>query len=104
MPHITICGVPEQEAREATPGLLQALLDSTGVAAEHVKVLYSPLRRLDGPDEVAVDLFWFPRPQETCDRAAQAFTDYWKGRGYDYVRVTITECPASHYYENGKHY
>ena len=48
---------------------------------EYVKIFYSPVRRVDEEEEVAVDIYWMHRPQKLCDRVAKAVTDFLKARG-----------------------
>ena len=104
MPHITVRGVPEQELRDLASALKQAVVDAAQVNPDYVKVFYSPIRRVDQPEEVAVDVYWMPRPQELCDSVAQAVTEFWQSRGKGFVQVTFTEFPGPHFYENGVHY
>ena len=48
---------------------------------EYVKIFYSPVRRVDEEEEVAVDIYCMHRPQDLCDRVAKAVTDFLKARG-----------------------
>ncbi|HCT92364.1 MAG TPA: hypothetical protein DF613_13465 [Lachnospiraceae bacterium] len=104
MPHITVRGVKEKELTAMAPMLKQTVTDSAGVKAEYVKVFHSPVKRVDAPQEVAVDVYWMPRPQELCDAVAKAVTEFMKMQGKDFVQVTFTEFPGSHFYENNVHY
>ncbi|MBR5305994.1 MAG: DUF1904 family protein, partial [Oscillospiraceae bacterium] len=71
---------------------------------EWVKIFYSPIHRVDAAEEVAVDVYWMHRPQELCDKVAEALTTLLKGKGKDFVQVTFTEFPGEHFYEDNVHY
>ena len=105
MPHITVRGMSENKAAEIAPALKEAVVRESGTAAEYVKVFYSPVKRIDAPEEIAADIYWMPRPQEMCDRVAEALTDIFKEKcGADFVQITFTEFPGPHFYENKVHY
>lgn len=104
MPHITVRGIDSQELRGMSTELKKAVVDAAQVKEEHVKVFYSPVCRVDAPEEVAVDVYWMHRPQELCDNVAGALTQLMKTKGMDFVQVTFTEFPGSHFYENNEHY
>ena len=103
MPHITVRGIREERLRELSRGLKEAFVAATETKEEYVKIFYSPVRRVDAEDETAADVYWMPRPQELCDRAAKAITDYFKAHGETFVQVTFTEFPGCHFYEDGVH-
>lgn len=104
MPHLTVRGVPEEELRVLAPKLKQNIVDASGVNPEYVKVFYSPVKRVDQPEEVAMDIYWMPRPQDMCDRVAENLTKTMKEAGKGFVQVTFTEFPGSHFYEDNVHY
>ena len=104
MPHITVKGMQEEELRKIALDLKHAVVESAQVKEEYVKIFYSPIRRVDEPDDVAVDVYWIPRPQELCDRVADAITALMQKQGAKFVQVTFTEFPGPHFYENGVHY
>ena len=104
MPHVTVRGIQEQELRELSHELKQVVVAAAETKEEYVKVFYSPVRRVDEEEEVAVDIYWMHRPQELCDRGAKAVADYLKGRGKGFVQVPFTEFPGSHFYEDCVHY
>ena len=79
----------------------QTFVEATGVPAEFVKVFYSTVRRMDGPQEAAAEVYWMRRPQEACDRAAQALTAFFQQAGCSFVQVTFAEFSGSLFYENG---
>ena len=104
MPHVTVRGVQEQELREISHELKRVVVSAAETKEEYVKIFYSPVRRVDEEEEVAVDIYWMHRPQELCDRVAKTVTDFLKDRGKGFVQVTFTEFPGSHFYENCVHY
>lgn len=104
MPHITVTGMEESRLRVLAPELKKAVVESAQVKEEYVKIFYSPVRRVDAPDEIAADVYWMPRPQELCDRVAEAITTLLREKGAPFVQVTFTEFPGPHFYENGVHY
>lgn len=104
MPHVTVRGVDEQELRQISGGLKQVVVTAAQVQESYVKIFYSPIRRVDAEEEVAVDVYWMPRPQETCDRVAEAITDYLTNQGKGFVQVTFTEFPGNHFYEDKLHF
>lgn len=104
MPHVTVRGIPEQELRSIAQEIKHTVVQAAQVKEEYVKVFYSPIRRVDAEEEVAVDVYWMPRPQELCDRVAQSVTELLKAKGKGFVQVTFTEFPGSHFYEDCEHY
>ena len=104
MPHIIVRGVPEQELRDLSPAFKQVFVSAAQLNPDHLKIFYSPIRRVDQPEEVAVDVYWMPRPQELCDRVARDVTSFWQERGKGFVQVTFTEFPGPHFYENNQHF
>lgn len=104
MPHVTVRGVSEEELKIMAADLKQTVVAAAEVKEEYVKVFYSPVRRMDAADDVAVDVYWMHRPQELCDRVAAAVTAFWKERGKGFVQVTFTEFPSNHFYEDNVHY
>ena len=103
MPHIIVRGVPEQELRDLSPAFKQVVVSAAQLNPDHLKIFYSPIRRVDQPEEVAVDVYWMPRPQELCDRVARDVTSFWQERGKGFVQVIFTELARNHFYENGSH-
>ena len=81
MPHVTVRGVKEQELREISHELKRVVVAAAETKEEYVKIFYSPVRRVDEEEEVAVDIYWMHRPQELCDRVVKAVTDFLKARG-----------------------
>ena len=67
-------------------------------------MFWSPVCRVDAPEEVALDVYWMHRPQELCDKVAGVLTQLMKNKGRDFVQITFTEFPGSHFYENSEHY
>lgn len=104
MPHVTVRGIQEQELRDIAKELKHAVVAAAQTKEEYVKVFYSPVRRVDAEEEVAVDIYWMPRPQELCDSVAKAVTELLKSKGKGFVQVTFTEFPGSHFYEDCVHY
>lgn len=104
MPHITVRGVDVQDLRRMSPELKKAVVDAAQVKEEYVKIFFSPVCRVDAPEEVAVDVYWMHRPQELCDKVAGTLTQLMKDKGKDFVQVTFTEFPGGHFYENNVHY
>lgn len=104
MPHITVRGVEKQELAAMSGALKAAVVNAAQVKEEYVKVFHSPVCRVDAPEEVAVDVYWMPRPQETCDKVAAALTQLLKDKGKGFVQVTFTEFPGSHFYEDDVHF
>ena len=104
MPHITVRGIDSQELREMSMDLKGAVVEAAQVKEEYVKVFWSPVCRVDAPDEVALDVYWMHRPQELCDKVAGVLTQLMKNKGRDFVQITFTEFPGSHFYENSEHY
>ncbi len=104
MPHITVRGIDLQELREMSMELKGAVVEAAQVKEEHVKVFWSPVCRVDAPEEVALDVYWMHRPQELCDKVARVLTRLMKNKGRDFVQITFTEFPGSHFYENSEHY
>nr|WP_325254453.1 DUF1904 family protein [uncultured Oscillibacter sp.] len=104
MPHITVRGIDSQELREMSMELKGAVVEAAQVKEEYVKVFWSPVCRVDAPDEVALDVYWMHRPQELCDKVAGVLTQLMKNKGRDFVQITFTEFPGSHFYENSEHY
>ena len=104
MPHVTVRGIPEQELRTMAADLKKTVVGAAEVKTEYVKVFYSPVRRVDTEEEVAVDVYWMHRPQELCDRVAEAITSFMKERGKGFVQVTFTEFPGNLFYEDNVHY
>ena len=104
MPHITVRGIPEKELKEMANELKQAVVSAAEVKEEYVKIFYSPVRRVDAEEEVAVDVYWMPRPQELCDKVAEAITKLLKNGKREFIQVTFTEFPGGHFYENCVHY
>ena len=104
MPHITVQGVSEDKLRAIAKPLKELFVDTTGIKAEYVKVFYSPLHRIDDENEVAVDIYWMHRPQEMCDKVAEAVTVFFKQTETDFVQITFTEFPGNLFYENGAHF
>ena len=93
-----------EELTKLAKPLKDAVVQVAEVKAEYVKVFYSPVLRVDEGQETAVDIYWMHRPQELCDRVAEAVTAFWKAQGKDFVQVTFTEFPGEHFYENNVHY
>ena len=104
MPHITVRGIDSQELREMSMELKGAVVEAAQVKEEYVKVFWSPVCRVEAPDEVALDVYWMHRPQELCDKVAGVLTQLMKNKGRDFVQITFTEFPGSHFYENSEHY
>ena len=104
MPHVTVRGVQEQELKDIAQELKMAVVTAAQTKEEWVKIFYSPIRRIDDEEEVAVDVYWMPRPQEVCDKVAAALTELLKAKGKGFVQVTFTEFPGSHFYEDNVHY
>lgn len=104
MPHITVRGIQEQELRNIAQELKMTVVSAAQTKAEYVKVFYSPICRVDAEDEVAVDVYWMPRPQELCDSVAMAITNLFKAKGKGFIQVTFTEFPGEHFYEDCVHY
>ena len=104
MTHITVRGIDSQELREMSMELKGAVVEAAQVKEEYVKVFWSPVCRVDAPDEVALDVYWMHRPQELCDKVAGVLTQLMKNKGRDFVQITFTEFPGSHFYENSEHY
>lgn len=104
MPHITVRGIQEQELKKIAQELKMAVVEAAQTKEEWVKVFYSPIRRVDAAEEVAVDVYWMHRPQEVCDKVAQSLTDLLKAKGKDFVQITFTEFPGEHFYEDNIHY
>ena len=104
MPHVTVRGVQEQELKDIAQELKMAVVTAAQTKEEWVKIFYSPIRRIDDEEEVAVDVYWMPRPQEVCDKVAAALTELLKAKGKGFVQVTFTEFPGSHFYEVNVHY
>jgi|GEM_PF-3131927 len=103
-PHVTVRGIKEEKLQSFANDLKKLVVECTGVKIEYVKIFYSPVKRVDAAEEVAVDIYWMPRPQEMCDRLANGITDFFKARGNDFVQVTFTEFKGSLFYENNVHY
>ena len=61
MPHITVRGIDSQELREMSMELKGAVVEAAQVKEEYVKVFWSPVCRVDAPDEVALDVYWIDR-------------------------------------------
>ena len=104
MPHITVRGIPKEELKQMAAPIKQTVVDASGANAEYVKVFYSPVCRVDAPEEVAVDVYWMHRPQEMCDRVAEGITALLKKQGKGFVQVTFTEFPGNLFYEDNVHY
>ena len=104
MPHVTVRGVQEQELKDIAQELKMAVVTAAQTKEEWVKVFYSPIKRVDAAEEVAVDVYWMPRPQDVCDKVAAALTELLKAKGKDFVQVTFTEFPGEHFYEDNVHY
>ena len=104
MPHLTVRGIEKNELKKIAPDLKQVIVDASSVNPEYVKIFHSPVERVDSLDEIAMDIYWMPRPQDMCDRVAQGLTNYMQKIGKGFVQVTFTEFPGSHFYENGTHY
>ena len=104
MPHVTVKGLSKERLGEIAADLKKMVVETSGMDAEYVKVFYSPVERMDAPNEVAVDIYWMHRPQEMCDKVAEVLTNYLKGKGHDFVQVTFTEFPGNLFYENNVHY
>lgn len=104
MPHITVRGVSEEEIMAFAVPLKQIVVKTANVKPEYAKVFYSTVRRVDAPEEVAVDVYWMPREQALCDKVAEAITNFFHQKGKDFVQVTFTEFPGAHFYENNVHY
>ncbi len=104
MPHITVRGISEKELKAMAADLKQTIVSEAEVKEAYVKVFYSPVRRVDAEDEVAVDVYWMHRPQELCDRVAAALTAFFQKQGKSFVQVTFTEFLGNHFYENNVHY
>ncbi|GFI60854.1 hypothetical protein IMSAG049_00003 [Clostridiales bacterium] len=104
MPHVTVKGLSEDNVREMAEDLKKLIVEASGTNEEYVKIFYSPIKRVDGPLEASVDVYWMHRPQEICDRTAEALTNYLKEKGHSFVQVTFTEFPGNLFYENNVHY
>lgn len=104
MPHITVRGVPEEKLREMAGRLKQTVVSASGAKEEHIEILYSPVRRMDGEDKITAEVYWLPRSQELRDSVARAVTDLFKSEIGGFVRVTFTEVPGNHFYEEYTHY
>ncbi len=104
MPHLTVRGIPEKELKGLAPILKKNIIDASGAKAEYVKIFYSPVKRIDEPEEIAMDIYWMPRSQDICDRVAKALTDTMKANGKGFVQVTFTEFPGNLFYEDNVHY
>ena len=104
MPHITVKGVTKKELCDIAADLKRAVVEAAEAKEEHVEIFHSPICRVDGPEKIAVDVYWMPRSQEICDKVACAITELFKTKKRGFVRVTFTEFPGHHFYEDGVHY
>lgn len=104
MPHLTVRGMEEEKLKGYAEDLKSIVVELAQVKPEWVKIFHNPVRRVDAPDEVAVDVYWMHRPQTLCDEVARGITVYMQGKGYDFVQVTFTEFEGPHFYENNVHY
>ncbi|NLY19749.1 MAG: DUF1904 family protein [Tissierellia bacterium] len=105
MPNITIQGVSKEFAKEISNDMSKFVSEESKVGVENVKVFYSPVVRLDGEEEIAIDIYWMERPQEVCDKIASRMTEYLRERGYDeLIQITFTEFVGNRFYHNGVHY
>ena len=104
MPHVTVRGIQESELTAMAKELKKVVFETAEVKEEYVKIFYSPIRRVDEPEEVMVDVYWMHRPQELCDKVAAAITAFMKERGKGFVQVTFTEFPGNLFYEDNVHF
>lgn len=104
MPHVTIKGVSKVQAKTMCDDLIKIIISEAKVERNDVKVFHSPIERIDGEEEIAVDVYWMPRAQEICDRVVDEITHYVKNRGHAFVQVTFTNFKGCMFYENGRHY
>lgn len=104
MPHVTVKGISQNEASKLAGDLKKIIVDASGSKKEYVKIFYSPVVRIDGPDEPAIDVYWMQRTQEICDRVSAALTQFLQSQGYTFTQVTFREFPGELFYENGVHY
>lgn len=104
MPHVTVRGIPEETLAKISHPLKDVVVKAADTNPDYVKIFYSPVKRVDEPEEVAVDVYWMHRPQELCDQVSTAVTEFMHRQGHEFVQVTFTEFPGNLFYENDVHY
>lgn len=108
MPTLKLRGIEAEKVRTVSKNLideLQQLLQCPReyFSLEAVQAVYI----FDGEfvkGWPAVEVYWFERPQEVQDKAAEIITNYIHSIGYENVDVIFTLLDKSRYYENGEHF
>ena len=104
MPNITLSGISRKEAIDISNEIGNIVVEKSGTNPMYKKVFYSPVERIDGDENPAIDIYWMHREQEKCDKISQSITEYMKSRGYSNIQITFTEFPGNLFYDNGSHY
>lgn len=104
MPHIFVRGIPQEELQSLSSPIKELVTTISQAAPSYVKIFHDPMCRMDAPEDVAIDVYWMHRPQDLCDRMANALTELFQSRSVSFVQVTFTEFPGNLFYENGIHY
>lgn len=104
MPNITISGVSRCDAQDIAEDVGNIVSKDSETDLMHIKVFYSSLERIDGEENLSIDIYWMPRKQEICDKVSRSLTEYLRKRAYSKIQITFTEFKGSLFYLDGKHF
>jgi len=104
MPNITLSGIKHEEAVEMAEKIGDIVVKESDTDPIYKKVFFLPIKRIDGVENPAIDIYWMHREQEICNKVSSCLTDYLKTRGYNNIQITFTEFKGNLFYENGKHF
>lgn len=104
MPNITVSGVNREEAIAMAETIGNIVVEKSDTDPKYKKVFYSPIERIDGDENPAIDIYWMHREQEKCDEISRCLTEYLKSRGYVNIQITFTEFAGNLFYDDGVHY
>ncbi|NMA49176.1 MAG: DUF1904 family protein [Tissierellia bacterium] len=104
MPNITISGIKREDAIKMADIIGNIVVEKSGTNPIYKKVFYSPIERIDGDENPAIDIYWMHREQEICDKVSKHLTEYLRSQGYSNIQITFTEFPGNLFYDDGTHY
>ncbi len=110
MPHLRCRGLARETVVAISETLVERLSELTKSPSAHFTVEYIPSEfiptRFGGNAYPFIEVFWFSRPQEVQDAAAQIISDVVKAEIGDIgeVATVFHQLEKTAYYDNGKHY
>ena len=103
MPEVTIKGIPEKTIENVSADLYAGLAEAVGCPADWfvidtIPATYFTQEGKIGERPALVNVSWFPRPVEACEKAAKAIHEVFQKAGVKKLMVQFTEMSKDRYF------